>query len=130
MVQLNVLSGKKAGSQALARRFPFRVGRAAQNDLQLDDAGIWDSHLTLELHRANKRFVLAVAPNAIAAVNDQPIESTPLRNGDIISLGSVKIQFWLGPVGQRGLRLRELFVWILLALVVFSQFILIYWLLK
>jgi hypothetical protein len=53
-----------------------------------------------------------------------------LRNGDIISLGSVKIQFWLGPVGQRGLRLRELFVWILLALVVFSQFILIYWLLK
>ena len=40
MIQLNVLSGKTAGSQTVARRFPFRIGRAAQNDLLLDDDGV------------------------------------------------------------------------------------------
>jgi pSer/pThr/pTyr-binding forkhead associated (FHA) protein len=129
MVQLNVLSGKKAGSQTVVRRFPFRIGRAAQNDLPLDDDGVWDSHLALELQRDNDRFILVVAPNALATVNNQSIETAPLRNGDIISLGSVKLQFWLAAVKQRGLRLRELFVWALLLLVTLAQFVLIYWLL-
>ena len=129
MVQLNVLSGKKAGSQTVVRRFPFRIGRAAQNDLPLDDDGVWDSHLALELQRDNDRFILVVAPNALATVNNQSIETAPLRNGDIISLGSVKLQFWLAAVKQRGLRLRELFVWAMLLLVTLAQFVLIYWLL-
>ncbi len=127
MVQLNFLSGKKAGSQTVVRRFPFRIGRAAPNDLPLDDAGIWDSHLTLELHPEHKRFTITVAPNALAALNNQPVENAPLRNGDVISVGSVKMQFWLAAVKQRGLRLRELFVWGLLVLVIISQFVLIYW---
>ncbi|HTV63885.1 MAG TPA: FHA domain-containing protein [Verrucomicrobiae bacterium] len=127
MVQLNFLSGKKAGSQTVVRHFPFHIGRGAHNDLQLDDPGIWDSHLTLELHLENKRFGVIVAPNALAALNDQPVENAPLRNGDVISVGSVKMQFWLAAVKQRGLRLRELFVWALLILVVLSQFVLIYW---
>ncbi len=130
MIQLNVLSGKKAGSQTVVRRFPFRIGRAAQNDLQLDDDGIWDSHLTLELNRDNERFGLAVAPNALVAVNNLSVEAAPLRNGDIISLGSVRMQFWLAAVQQRGLRLRELFVWALLLFVTVTQFVLIYWLLQ
>ncbi len=127
MVQLNFLSGKKAGSQTVVRHFPFHIGRGAHNELQLDDPGIWDSHLTLELHLKNRRFAVVIAPNALAALNDQPVESAPLRNGDIISVGSVKMQFWLTAVKQRGLRLRELFVWVLLILVVVSQFVLIYW---
>ncbi|HXE41402.1 MAG TPA: FHA domain-containing protein [Candidatus Baltobacteraceae bacterium] len=130
MTQLNVLSGKKAGSQMVVRRFPFRIGRAAQNDLSLEDDGVWDSHLTLELNRENKRIILAVAPNAFAAVNNQAVQSAPLRNGDVISFGSVKIQFWLATVKQRGLRLRELFVWMLLIAVTAAQFFLIYWLLR
>ncbi|HEY3762401.1 MAG TPA: FHA domain-containing protein [Verrucomicrobiae bacterium] len=129
MVQLNVLSGKKAGSQTVVRRFPFRVGRTAQNDLQLDDDGIWDSHLALELQRDNQRYILTVAANALAAVNDQAVQTAPLRNGDVISFGSVKLQFWLAAVKQRGLYLRELFVWLLLLLVTAAQFFIIYWLL-
>ncbi|MGO8765477.1 MAG: FHA domain-containing protein [Limisphaerales bacterium] len=129
MVQLNILSGKKAGHQTIARHFPFRIGRAAANDLQLDDDGIWDSHLTLEIQRDSRRFIAAVAPNAVAAINSQPVETAPLRNGDVISLGSVKLEFWLAAVTQRGLRLREFLVWTLLALVTLAQFFLIYWLL-
>jgi pSer/pThr/pTyr-binding forkhead associated (FHA) protein len=130
MVQLHILSGKKAGSQTVVRHFPFRIGRAAQNDLRMDDDGIWDSHLTLELNHDNKRFTLAVAPNALATVDNQPVENAPLRNGDIISFGSVKMQFWLAAVRQRSLLLREMVVWALLALVTLGQFILIYRLLK
>jgi pSer/pThr/pTyr-binding forkhead associated (FHA) protein len=129
MIQLHILSGKKAGAQPAARRFPFRIGRAAQNDLQLEDDGLWDQHLTLEFQR-NEGFTLATAPEAIAAVNGQSIQKAVLRNGDIITLGSVKIQFWLAAARQRSLRVREASVWALLAMVVFGQFALIYWFLR
>ena len=128
MIQLNVLSGKKAGSQPVVRRFPFHIGRAAGNDLQLDDAGVWDRHLALECQR-NEGFKLVTSPDALAAVNNQPVQTTRLRNGDIITVGSVRLRFWLAAVRQRGLRLRELFVWVLIAAVCLAQVALIYWLL-
>jgi len=128
MIQLNVLSGKKAGSRMVVRRFPFRVGRASDNDLQLDDDGVWDEHLTLGFQ--SKGFNLAVAPSALIAVNGEPFLNQTLRNGDIITVGSAKLQFWLAAARQRGLRWRELFVWTLLILVTLSQFVLIYWLLR
>jgi pSer/pThr/pTyr-binding forkhead associated (FHA) protein len=130
MIQLNILSGKKADSQTVVRHFPFRIGRAPQNDLQIEDDGVWDSHLTLELNHENKRITLAVAPNAFAAINNHAVQSAPLRNGDIVSFGSAKIQFWLATVKQKGLRSRELFVWIILIAVTGAQFFLIYWLLR
>ena len=128
MIQLNVLSGKKAGSRMVVRRFPFRVGRASDNDLRLDDDGVWDEHLTLGFQSGG--FNLAVAPSALIAVNGEPFQNQTLRNGDIITIGSAKLQFWLAAARQRGLRWRELFVWTLLILVTLSQFVLIYWLLR
>ena len=129
MVQLNILSGKKAGTQSAARRFPFRIGRAAGNELQLDDDGIWDRHLTMEFNR-QKGFTLATAPNALAAVNGESVEVTILRNGDTITLGSAKLQFWLAADRQRSLHLQETFVWLLLAAVTAVQFALVYWLVR
>ena len=129
MVQFNILTGKKAGAQPAARRFPFRVGRAPGNDLQLDDDGIWDQHLTLDFNR-QKGFTLATAPNALVTVNGSPVQTAILRNGDLITLGSAKLQFWLAAARQRGLRLREAFVWVLLAAVTATQFALIYWLIR
>jgi pSer/pThr/pTyr-binding forkhead associated (FHA) protein len=129
MVQFNILSGRKAGVQSAARRFPFRIGRAPGNELQLDDDGIWDQHLTLEFNR-QKGFTLAIAPNALVAINSGLVQTAILRNGDIITLGSAKLQFWLAAARQRGLRLREAFVWALLAAVTAAQFALIYWLIR
>ena len=128
MIQLNVLSGKKAGSHAVVRRFPFRVGRAPENHLQLEDDGVWDRHLALEFQSGG--FNLAVAPDALVAVNGEPFQNQFLRNGDIITIGSSKLQFWLAAARQRGLRLRELFVWTLIAAVTAGQFVLIYWLIR
>ena len=129
MIQFNILSGKKAGAQSAARRFPFRIGRASGNELQLDDDGIWDQHLTLEFNR-QKGFTLATAPNALAAVNGEPVQTATLRSGDIITVGSAKLQFWIAAARQRGLHLREAFVWMLLAVVTAGQFALIYWLIR
>ncbi len=129
MIQLTVLSGKKAGRQTVARRFPFRVGRAAGNELQLDDDGVWDRHLTLEFQR-EAGFTLTTAPDALAAVNRRPVQTAVLRNGDLITLGSVQLQFWLGDARQRGLRAGEFFVWALVVGVTCAQFALIYWLIR
>jgi len=129
MVQLTILSGKTAGDTHVVRRFPFRIGRAAENELALDDPGVWDNHLTLEFQR-EQGIVLHTGDNAFAAINEAPQTSARLRNGDVISFGSAKIQFWLAAPRQRSLRLREFSVWLLLAAVTAFQFVLIYRLLK
>ncbi|MGH7992107.1 MAG: FHA domain-containing protein [Limisphaerales bacterium] len=129
MIELHILAGKKAGSQSVVRRFPFRIGRASGNDLQLNDDGTWDQHLTLEFHR-REGFKLAAAQNALVMINNQPVQVALLRNGDIITLGSAKLQFWLAAARQRGLWLRERFVWVLLAAVVLCQFVLVYRLIR
>ena len=129
MVQLNILSGKKAGNHAIARRFPFSIGRLPKNSLQLDDAGIWDRHATLEFKRRDG-FYLVKAADASASVNDQGFDTIRLRNGDAITLGSVKLQFWLASVRQRGLRLREALVWATIIAISVLQLLLVYWLIR
>jgi pSer/pThr/pTyr-binding forkhead associated (FHA) protein len=120
MVQFRILSGPKAGGIFAVRRFPFHVGRAADNDLCLDTAGVWDYHFVLKL-QSGEGFTLHTFDGAFAAVNEQPQTAARLRNGDIISFGSAKLQFWLSAPAQRGLRFREWFVWALLLLVTLSQ---------
>ena len=75
-------------------------------------------------------FVLQARADAPASINGEPAKEGVLRNGDIIQLGSVKLQFWLSPTRQRGLRAREWFVWFGIALVCVGQVALIYWLLR
>jgi len=113
MVQFRILSGKMAGDTCVVRHFPFRIGRAAENDLQLQEAGVWDQHLSLQFVKSDG-YILKTAPEAFCAVNEQPQTSVRLQNGDILSFGSAKIQFWLAPAKLRGLKLREAFVWLLL----------------
>ena len=129
MIQLHILSGKKAGTQTVARHFPFHIGRAPANELQLEDDGVWDQHLTLEF-QPQSGFNLSTAPNALATVNGEPVQHTTLRNGDTIAFGSVKLQFWLAAATQGSLRVREGFFWTLLALVTLGQFVLLYWLVR
>jgi pSer/pThr/pTyr-binding forkhead associated (FHA) protein len=125
MIDLHVLSGKKAGSRVVVSHFPFNVGRLSQNDLALEDDGVWDWHLTFEFHQKDGFYAVTTA-NAIATVNGKQVEKWRLHNGDIITLGSAKLQFWLAPAPQRGLSLRENVVWALLILVTMAQFILIF----
>ena len=129
MVQLKVLSGKKAGAAYVARRFPVRIGRAPAADLRLEEEGVWDQHLRLDLNPADG-FHLGIQPGALATVNGAPLPQTPLRNGDTIEIGALKIQFWLSETRQRGLRLREWLTWAAIAALCLGQIAVIYLLLR
>ena len=129
MIQLQILSGKKAGTQWDARRFPVRIGRSAANDLSLEEDGIWDQHFELTFDRT-EGFVLTACPDALVTVNHEPAQTVRLRNGDSIEVGAVRMRFWLGEVRQRGLRLREWFVWALILAVSVGEIAVVYWLLQ
>ena len=125
MVQFNVLSGKQAGAVAVARRFPFVVGRDSSANLRLEEEGVWDRHLELDL-RMPDGFILKVLSQARAAVNDQPVQQAVLRNGDLIGIGAVKIRFWLSETRQLALRMREFLTWAAVVALCAGQLALIY----
>lgn len=128
MIQLDILSGKKAGTSIVARRFPFPVGRLSDSGLPLEDAGVWERHLVFNLHRGSA-IVLNVQPNALATLNGAPVQTAPLKNGDLIELGAVKLRFSLSAAPQRSQRWREVGLWIGLGLVFAAQVAVIYLLL-
>ena len=128
MVQLKVLSGQKAGTTWVARRFPVRIGRSTAADLQLEEEGVWDQHLQLDFKPA-EGIVLHALPNALVAVNGQPVRQAVLRNGDAIDIGSLRLRFWLSETRQAGLRFREGLTWAGIAAICLGQVSLIYWLL-
>jgi pSer/pThr/pTyr-binding forkhead associated (FHA) protein len=129
MVQLKVLSGKKAGTTWVARRFPVRIGRSSTADLQLEESGVWDQHLQLDFD-LEEGIVLSAQPDALATVNDQPVRQAVLRNGDVIDIGSLRMQFWLSETHQAGLRVREGLTWAGIAAISLGQIGLIHWLLR
>ena len=127
MVQLNILTGKKAGTQWVARRFPFHVGRSPQDSLVLDDPGIWERHLAIEL-RSGEGVYLTASGEALTSINGQVTPEACLRNGDIIEAGSVKLRFGFSPTSQASLHFRELVTWTSLAALCLGEVALIYWL--
>jgi pSer/pThr/pTyr-binding forkhead associated (FHA) protein len=129
VIQLKIRSGKTAGATWVARRFPVRIGRAPGSDLCLEEDGVWDQHLVLEVQR-EEGFVLSTQPGALARVNGEQVQQGVLRNGDTIEIGAVTLQFWLGEVRQSGLRLREALAWTVIISVTSAQFGLLYWLLR
>jgi hypothetical protein len=127
VIQLKILDGKKAGAEWAARRFPVWIGRVTPSDLCLEEEGIWDQHLRIDLERG-QGLVLTAAPEAYVAVNGDLVQSARLRNGDTITLGRVRLLFGLSPTRQRSLRVREALTWLALAALCFGQVALVYWL--
>ena len=129
MIQFKIRSGKKAGTNYMARRFPVRIGRNPESELQLEDDGVWDRHAQLDLDRS-VGFVLSTRGDALTMVNGEPAQRAVLRNGDDVGLGAATMQFWLSDTTQRGLRFREVLTWIAIAAVSLCQVALIYWLIR
>jgi len=113
MVRLRVLAGSSAGLCFDAAQLPIRVGRGSGHDLTLDEPGVWPGHCLIT--REQNDLLIQAGPEALVSVNDAPVQQTLLRNGDIISLGAVKLRFGFVPVRQRPLRGRECLIWMALA---------------
>lgn len=127
MIEIRILEGLQAGGHWTARRFPVRIGRNADSDLVLEDPGVWDHHVEIG-HDAASGFYMAPLSEGAVIVNDQPVESASLRNGDTLTLGASVIQFWIAPADQRRFRFLEFMVWIALLSLFGAQFLLIRWL--
>ena len=119
MVQLQILSGAKAGAQFTGSRFPLQIGRAADADITLEEPGIWPRHF--HITRQGQDLICQAEPNALLYLNGVQTDHAVLRNGDIIAVGALKMQFALSPVRQSSLRLREWFVWIGLVLICLGE---------
>ena len=127
--QLSILTGKKAGATWVARHFPVRIGRAPSADLQLEEEGVWNEHLTLDFEPV-EGFLVQAYPDALVTVNGHLVQRSPLRNGDLLEFGALKLQFWLAETPQVGLGWREGFTWAGIIAVCLGQVVLIYWLLQ
>ena len=128
MVQLNILSKDNQQQLFLFKSFPILIGRGKNCHLQLDDMGIWENHLELNLNEA-RHFTIRTVSDASAMINGEPLEGVErLHNGDFIGIGMVKIQFWLGAVQQKNLGLREAAAWTLLLAVTIAEIYLLLWL--
>lgn len=127
MVLLRVLTGSQAGMDTIARRFPFRVGRAATADWPLEAPGVWDHQFEITASPTDG-CVLSANPASLTLVNGQRAERVVLRNGDQIECGDLRLQFWLSPARQRRLGARETATWVALAGLAAAQACLCWWL--
>ncbi len=125
MVQLKVLTGSQAGTTRKLDCFPASIGRAASAAIQLQDAGVWDQHLALELD-AEEGFFAKVSPDALASLNGQAFRREKLRNGDLLEMGAVKLQFWIDGAPQSNLAWRERFLWVFVLAIVAAEAILLW----
>ena len=128
MIQFSILSGKLAGTQWVARRLPFSVGRATPAALLLEEPGVWDRHFQITLRSADG-VVLSASTEALTLVNGQRVEQAILKSGDLVEAGAVQMRFGLSPTRQRSLHFREALTWLALGALCLGQVALIYWLL-
>ena len=96
--------------------------------MPLDEPGVWQRHFTIDWRAEG--LVLEPEPQALLSVNDAPAQRALLRNGDIITLGALKIRFSLSPVRQSSLTWRERLTWIALGALCLAQVALVYWLIR
>jgi pSer/pThr/pTyr-binding forkhead associated (FHA) protein len=125
MVQFRVLTGSRQGERLIASRFPWLIGRSSTAQLSLEDPGVWDRHLEITLEDTDG-FTVSLLPGALATLNGTPFQQARLRNGDLLELGSVQLQFWLSEVPQKGLRTREILTWLALGILCLVQILLVY----
>lgn len=119
MILLHVLRGSSAGVKRIADKFPFTIGRDSRNSLTIPDAGVFDRHLDIVFSADG--YSAVPQRDAVLTVNGEKSETRVLKNGDVLGLGIAQVQFSLGTLPQRSLRLREIFTWLLVAGVVFAQ---------
>ena len=111
MIQLTIRSENSADEMVSVRRFPFSVGRHASADLRSSASGIWDEHFQLD-YRSSEGIVLVPGNGGKTSVDSHPIEGpTVLRNGAVISAGSLRIQLNIADPEIRSYRYREFLTW-------------------
>lgn len=124
MLQFKAIAGNRDVTMWEVNTFPVNIGRAAGCEVRLEAPGVWDRHAAVGFD-VEEGFILNGQEGAPTRVNGETVQQHRLRNGDIIEIGSVKLQCWLAEVKRRNQAWREKLVWIALALLTALQLVLI-----
>jgi len=122
MIELIVLNDPPPGRRFQLGAAPIRLGRRRGLEVVLIDPGVWDDHAEISA-TPEGWFRVRAAGQAHLSVNDHPVTEHRLRTGDVLGIGSVKVQFELRRPLQVSLGLRETAVWILIAAVVVAAIV-------
>ncbi len=101
MVELAILSGRRASAVISIDRFPCTLGRSGA-DVELDEPGIAPRHATLTRDPTNG-FQLEALGKATVYCEGRNVLEMHLRNGELFELGGVRLQFRLSPARARNL---------------------------
>ena len=119
MVELRKLEATRS-IDYLVDPVPFSIGRRGAN-LELEQPGVWDRHFVVD-RAGDGMFVAIPQPEALLTRAGLVLtETTPLRNGDILEAGSVRLQFRLRSARQRSLSALENLTWLGLGALVVVQ---------
>lgn len=129
MVQFRILSGENAGQTKSLRNFPSVIGRSSSADFRVEESGVWDRHIELTME-ASVGFSVAAFPDASVYINGNGVSRADLRLGDLIEIGSCKMEFFLEQPRSKSLVLQESLTWALFAALLVIQCGLIFWLLR
>jgi hypothetical protein len=127
MIELRVLSGQRNGFSLISSKLPCSIGRSPDSDLRLEANGVFDEHAVFSL-ADDGDIQLSSRPPARTSVNGQTTANAVLRNGDIIDLGGVKVEFGFQAALQKEFGSREMFTWCFLLGITIAQALIIFWL--
>jgi hypothetical protein len=80
----------------------FRIGRHADNELPISDASMSRHHAQIQLKRDGTFLVTDLESMNGVFVNEKRITSSPVKHGDLVELGDVRMRF--GVTKQDSLR--------------------------
>lgn len=119
MVELRVLGGRSP-SEFWVHPVPFLVGRRGAN-LELEQPGVWERHFVIDRSKDGTFVVVPQAEALLTRDGRVLTEPTPLRNGDVLEAGSIRLQFRLRAARQRSLTALETLSWVGLGVLVLVQ---------
>ena len=120
-VEFRFLSGSKYGQTVSAADFPFRIGRSADADLSLPDAGVFEFHSRV-VCISGIGFRIESIGEALVRVGGFEGKTLPLRDGSIVELGAVRIRFAFSPVNDQRSGIPDVVVWFLVVAVTLLDF--------
>jgi len=119
MIELRLLNQRGTGRSFRVEAAPVRLGRRPGLDVVVAEPGVWDFHAKIEQNSAGWLIVMPQG-QAIISVNDLPALQHRLRQGDVLTLGSARLQFSVGSAPLKPLRFREWSVWTMIVAVVLA----------
>ncbi len=94
-MRLCVETGPQAGTQvALDRSHPTTLGSGADCALRIEEAGVAAAHAVVKALREEGFGIKALAPGL--RVNGREIEAAPLKDGDVVEIGTTRITYTTG----------------------------------